>query len=71
MKANEAITSWTVELTLPGASTNNLWGGKLSGTGPYTISNEAWNGSLASGGTATVGFIGNGNLSGDPTVSCQ
>lgn len=70
--ANSAITSWNLSFNLGGATTNNVWGGKLSGTASsYTISNEAWNGGLGVNQTATVGFIGNGSAPASVSISCK
>lgn len=69
--ANQPITAWSVGLNLGSATTNNLWGGVLSGTGPYTVTNQSWNGTLGTNGSATVGFIGNGNAPSSVTTSCN
>jgi hypothetical protein len=68
--AHEPITSWTLTLDLGEATTNNLWSGRLLGNGPYTVANESWNGHLSAGGSATVGFIGNGSQPTSVLVGC-
>ncbi|MFD2840860.1 cellulase family glycosylhydrolase [Populibacterium corticicola] len=68
--AHEPITSWTLTLDLGEATTNNLWSGRLLGNGPYTVANESWNGHLSAGGSATVGFIGNGSPPTSVSVGC-
>ncbi|MFD2840861.1 glycoside hydrolase family 6 protein [Populibacterium corticicola] len=69
--AHEPITSWTLNFDLGGATTTNLWGGQLLGSGPYTVSNESWNGYLSADGTTTIGFIGNGAAPSSVAVSCD
>lgn len=71
VKASQPISSWKITFTLNGATVSSLWGGQLSGSGTYTVSNEAWNGSLAAGQTASIGFIGNGAGPASVSVSCE
>lgn len=70
--ASAPVSSWTVKFSLGGATTNNLWGGVLSGSAAqYTVTNQAWNGSLGTGQTSTLGFVANGSAPSSVSVSCN
>ncbi|SDR21859.1 cellulose binding domain-containing protein [Thermostaphylospora chromogena] len=68
-----ALNGWTVHMTLAaGQSITNLWGGVNTGTsGAITVRNAPYNGTVAAGGTATFGFVANGDGSATlPHLSC-
>jgi endoglucanase len=72
VKANQAITKWTVTVTLPsGAAVTNAWSSVQGGTaGTPTFTSQTYNGTLAAGGTTTFGFQGTGNPTG-LTATCS
>ena len=65
-------TSWTVTMNLAsGQSISSLWGGTPSATtGSVKVTNAAYNGTLTAAGTTSFGFIGAGNSTPAPTVTC-
>lgn len=67
-----AITSWTVSMTLPsGVTLQSLWGGVNTGSsGTVTVRNADGNGALGAGASASIGFVA-GGTSGAVTVSCS
>lgn len=72
VKANQPLSSWNIRFDLGNSATvANLWGGQVSGTGPYSVSSETWNGSLATGQEATLGFIGNGAAPASLDITCS
>ncbi|MFK3983231.1 cellulose binding domain-containing protein [Micromonospora sp. NPDC050397] len=64
---SSAISSWTVQFTLPaGSSVSSFWDTRLTSSGQQvTALNANWNGALGPGATASFGFIVAGT--GDPT----
>jgi hypothetical protein len=66
--SSSTITSWRITFTLGGATIQNFWGGRASGTGSYI--NEPWNGTLAPNATTTFGFVANGPTPSSVTVTC-
>jgi endoglucanase len=66
--SSSTITSWRITFSLGGATINNFWGGRASGTGSYI--NEPWNGTLAPNATTTFGFVANGAAPSSVTVTC-
>jgi hypothetical protein len=62
-----AISSWTVQFTLPAGSTvSSFWDTRLTSSGQQiTALNATWNGALGAGATTSFGFIVAGT--GDPT----
>lgn len=62
-----ALTSWTVEFTLPsGQSLGPLWDGNRTVSGQTVTVKNAWNGNVGVGGSASFGFTVNGP-GGNPT----
>jgi Ca2+-binding RTX toxin-like protein len=73
--ATESVSAWNLSLRSK-FDINDLWGAKVAGeherpdTGViYTLDNMEWNGSLAAGQTATIGFIAQTGIDGDPDVT--
>jgi hypothetical protein len=65
--SSNTITSWRITFSLGGATINNFWGGRASGS---SYINEPWNGTLTPNATATFGFTANGSPPGSVTVTC-
>jgi hypothetical protein len=64
---SSALTSWTVEFTLPsGQSIASLWDGAHTANGQTITVRNTWNGNVAVGGTASFGFTVRGS-GGSPT----
>ncbi|GIH06462.1 hypothetical protein Rhe02_45290 [Rhizocola hellebori] len=63
------IAGWTVVLSIAsGRTINNLWNGVLTGN---TVVNASHNGAVPPGGSASFGFVANGDVTGAITViSC-
>ena len=62
-----ALTSWTVEFTLPGGQAiASLWDGAYTASGQDITVKSTWNGSVPVGGTASFGFTVRGS-GGSPT----
>ena len=65
-----ALTSWTVEFTLPsGQSIASLWDGSYTASGQNITVKNTWNGSIGVGGSASFGFTVRG--SGANPANCK
>ncbi|WP_412102923.1 lytic polysaccharide monooxygenase [Plantactinospora sp. KLBMP9567] len=66
------LGGWTAGWTWANGETiGSLWNGTHTQSGStVTVRNVAHNGSLAPGASATFGFVGSGNTSGAPTLTC-
>jgi hypothetical protein len=65
--SSSTITSWRITFSLGGATINNFWGGRASGT---SYVNEPWNGTLTPGASTQFGFVANGSAPSNVTVTC-
>lgn len=63
-----ALSTWTVELTLPaGTTVGQAWNATVTGSGgTYTFTPAGWNATIPAGGTASFGFLATGT--GRPTA---
>ncbi|NKQ29329.1 cellulose binding domain-containing protein, partial [Streptomyces galbus] len=65
-----ALTGWSVDWDLGGATIASLWNGTLTtAQGRATVRNAAFNGSLSPGATVSFGFTANGTA-GTPAPHC-
>ena len=54
-----ALTSWTVEFTLPANhKVTSLWDGSYTANGQTVTVKNTWNGSIGAGGSVSFGFNG-------------
>ncbi|GGU58523.1 cellulose binding domain-containing protein [Lentzea flava] len=67
---SSALTSWTVEFTLPsGQSIGSLWDGSHTASGQNITVRSTWNGNVPVGGSASFGFTVSG--SGGSPSNCK
>ncbi|WP_422774270.1 lytic polysaccharide monooxygenase [Plantactinospora sp. WMMC1484] len=67
-----ALSGWTARWTWANGETiGSLWNGTHTQSGStVTVRNAGHNGNLAPSASATFGFVGSGNTSGTPTLTC-
>ncbi|WP_271190311.1 right-handed parallel beta-helix repeat-containing protein [Dactylosporangium matsuzakiense] len=68
------VSDWTVRLTLPaGQTVTQAWNAGFTQSGTLlTVTNSTWNGTLGLGGTATFGFLADGDGSRPPAaITCS
>jgi lysophospholipase L1-like esterase len=70
---SQALTGWTVAMTLGGGQTvGNMWGGTPSANGgTISVANASYNGSVPGGASATFGFILDGGTAPPAVAGCS